>query len=65
MSNQNINTILDNLKELDIITQHVSTDMQQKNKILQGGLNDCRSCRLQVDKINKRINLLKKLLSNH
>lgn len=65
MSDQNINTILHNLKELDDITQHVSNEIQQKNKILQGGLNDCRSCRLKVDKINKRNNSAKKVLSNH
>ena len=56
-NNSNADTtsmILNNLKELDDVSQKVSNDIEQKNKILQGGLKSWRSNKLYTDKINSR-----------
>lgn len=47
-------TILENLKELNDISNQLSKEMDQKIKILRGGAKDCRSCKLDIDKIIQR-----------
>ena len=58
MSNQNpkidLKTLLQNLKDLDNVSQKVSKEIANKNQILQGGLRDCDQCRTYVNNNRNR-----------
>ncbi|XWV25297.1 putative ORFan [Tupanvirus deep ocean] len=57
MSNQEVdlNALRDNLKDLNFLSKKVLIDMQEKNRILEHGLKDCRSCRRFVDNNKNRM----------
>lgn len=54
--NTDLKTLLQNLKDLNDITQKVTNETEQKNKILQGGLRDCKTCQgfLDIKKNNNQ-----------
>ena len=54
--NQNLNLVLENLKELDDICLQMSKEMDQKNRILLEGLKDCKMCKMHIDNICKKKN---------
>lgn len=51
--NIDINELLQNLRDLDYISRQVYNEMDQKNKILQGGLSDCKACQSYIEKIKR------------
>jgi len=44
----NVNDLIQNLKDLNEITKHTNREIEEKNKILVGGLNDCKSCARRI-----------------
>lgn len=56
--NININDLLQNLKDLENISQQLSTEIEIRNKILVGGINDCKLCNKYIDN-NRKINRYK------
>jgi len=47
-------TLLQNLKDLDDISQKIAKELDQKNKILRGGLKDCETCKTYIDNNRQR-----------
>lgn len=47
-SNIDLNELLLNLRELDDISNKVLKEMDKKNRILKGGLKDCKSCQMSM-----------------
>lgn len=52
--NINIKILIKNLHDLDNISQKIISETEQKNKILQKGLNDCKVCLSYMKKNNKQ-----------
>ncbi|XWV26558.1 hypothetical protein QJ857_gp0509 [Tupanvirus soda lake] len=50
-----LRVLRDNLRDLDYLSKKVLIDMQEKNRILEHGLKDCRMCRRFVDNNKNRI----------
>ena len=46
--------LLENLKDLDKLSQKAIKEYNQKNEILKGGLNECLHCSMYLD--NSKIN---------
>lgn len=47
--------LLTNLNDLNDVSHKVSKEIDKKNKILQGGIKDCKECKMYVNntKYNK------------
>ena len=45
-----LRVLLHNLRDLDDISRNISKEIEDKNKILLGGLDDCRVCRKYIDR---------------
>lgn len=48
-----LRALLHNLRDLDDISRNVGKEIDNKNKILVGGLQDCRACRKYIENRNK------------
>ena len=44
-----LRVLLHNLKDLDHISGSIGKEIENKNKILVGGLQDCKACRKYID----------------
>jgi hypothetical protein len=47
-----IKVLLQNLRDLDQISDKVFSEFEQKNRILQKGLSNCKLCRVYIDANN-------------
>lgn len=57
MSNKqsiDLKDLLTNFKELDEVSHRISMEMDRKNRILRGGLQDCDACKKYIEH-NKKI----------
>ena len=49
-----LRVLLRNLRDLDYVSGNIGKEIEDKNKILVGGLQDCRACRRYIDSRNKQ-----------
>lgn len=54
LQSQQLQTLAQNLRDINEISAKVTNEFKNKNNILKGGLNDCRVCRkyMQATKNN-------------
>lgn len=53
MENIDLKSLLDNLRDLDDVSQKISKEMENKNQILKGGLDDCKTCQMYIQNSRK------------
>lgn len=65
MSNNNIdiNSFMENMKDLNDIAKQISDQMENKNQILKGGLKDSNKYRKVIEKKDKEISSIRSVSS--
>ena len=44
--------LLENLRDLNLITDKITNEMNNKNKVLESGMNKCSNCRIYLQQAN-------------
>lgn len=48
-NDKNMSYLLENFRDLNTISKHISDEMKQKNQILSTGLKDCTTCTMYLN----------------
>lgn len=53
-NNNDITTLLENLRDLDDISKKIHTELRTKNKIMETGLMECQQCQKMMGKTGQK-----------